>query len=286
MRNLIDFLKRHGHWLIFVALEVISMVLLFRHNSYQGSVWFSSANVVVGKVYEWKSGVTQYYMLREINDSLNSCNLFLQRQIYLMADEARREDNDTTRLRRLQATALDGYTIVRAKVVNNSVDKLDNLITIDKGRADGVEKDMGVANGFGVVGIVYMVSEHYSVVIPVLNSHSNISCMVLGRDYFGYLRWSGGRSDEAYLDDVPRHARFRKGDIVVTSGYSSVFPRGIVAGTIAQVYNSADGLSYRMKVKLSVDFGCLRDVVVLSDKDMTEKRALQSAALDSLTFNN
>lgn len=282
MRNLLDFLARHYHWFLFLLLETVSVILLFRYNSYQGSVWFSSANAVAGKVYAWSSAVEQYFSLTEVNEKLTQRNLYLERQLSAVAERQVSVRKDTTYLERLQMETMRGLVTIPAKVVSNSVNRLDNFITIDKGYADGVRKDMGVACGFGVVGIVYLVSEHYSVVIPVLNSHSNISCTIRGKGYFGYLHWTGGASDEAYVDDVPRHARFRIGDVVITSGYSSVFPRGVVVGTIKHVYNSDNGLSYRLRVKLSTDFGCLRDVCVISDFSMKERQQLLNAAVDSI----
>ena len=282
MRNLLDFLARHNHWFLFLLLEALSIVMLFRYNSYQGSVWFSSANAVAGKVYSWSSAVEQYFSLTEVNEKLTQRNLYLERQLAAVADRQIAVNKDTTYLQRLQMEAMRGLVTIPAKVVSNSVNKLDNFITIDKGYADGVRKDMGVACGFGVVGIVYLVSEHYSVVIPVLNSHSNISCTIRGKGYFGYLHWNGGAVDEAFVDDVPRHARFRLGDVIITSGYSSVFPRGVVVGTIMHVYNSDNGLSYKLQVKLSTDFGCLRDVCVINDTTMIERQQLLNAAVDSL----
>ena len=169
-------------------------------------------------------------------------------------------------------------------MVANSVDSYDNLITIDRGTADGVEADMGVASGTGLVGVVYLAGTHYSVVIPILNKQSRISCAIRGHDYFGYLTWSGGSPVEAYLEDVPRHAFFRKGDWVETSGYSSIFPPGISVGRITAIYNSTDGLSYRLKIHLSTDFACLRDVYVISDKGIREQRLLMEAAQDSLSL--
>ena len=173
-----------------------------------------------------------------------------------------------------------------ARVVSSSLDRLNNFITIDKGEADGVKKDMGVVCGTGIVGIVYLTSAHYSVVIPVLNSKSNISCSIRGRGYFGYLHWFGGVPDEAYLDDVPRHARFRIGDVIVTSGYSSVFPQGMLVGKVMRVYNSANGLSYRLRIKLTTDFGNLRDVCVITDAAVAERVKLLEAANDSLRLRN
>ena len=158
-------------------------------------------------------------------------------------------------------------------------------MTIDKGSADGIHKDMGVISGTGVVGIVYLVAEHYAIVIPVLNTKSNISCMIQNRGYFGYLRWKGGVSDLAYLEEVPRHAHFKLGDYVVTSGYSAVFPPGVRVGRILHVFNSADGLSYRVQLRLSTDFARLRDVCVIDDAAMKERLEIMCAAQDSIATN-
>lgn len=283
MRNLIDFLARHNHWFLFILLEVLSFVLLFHYNSYQGSVWFSSANAVSGKVFEWNASVTQYFSLVDVNKTLTERNIYLERQVEQLTEQLEKAGRDSTEIERMQTSVLKDCNTIPAKVVSCSLNKLNNFITIDKGYADGVQKDMGVVCGTGVVGIVYLVSEHYSVLIPVLSSVSNISCTIRSRGYFGYLHWKGGSPEEAYIDDIPRHARFKLGDVIVTSGYSSVFPPGIVVGKIKHVYNSANGLSYRLKITLSTDFGRLRDVCVINDKEMDRKLEILHAAEDSLS---
>ncbi len=282
MRNLLDFLSRHNHWFVFVLLEVLSFVLLFHYNSYQGSVWFSSANAVSGKVYEWNSAVTQYFGLTERNRQLTERNLYLERQVEQLSEHILKTTRDTTALERMQQNVMKGFETIPAKVVGSSLDKANNFITIDRGAADGVRKDMGVVCGTGIVGIVYLTSDHYSVVIPVLSQQSNISCSIKGRGYFGYLHWTGGSPEYAYIDDIPRHAHFKLGDYIITSGYSSVFPAGIVVGRIKHVYNSDNGMSYRLKVTLSTDFARLRDVCVINDREMDKKLELLRAAEDSL----
>ena len=286
MRNLLDFLARHNHWFVFVLLEVISAVLLFKYNSYQGSVWFSSANAVSGRVYEASAAVGQYFSLVTVNRQLTQRNVYLEREVARMAQEHAEATADSSYLQRLQNNQTNHYRSVPARVVSSSLNRLNNFITIDKGEADGVKKDMGVVCGTGIVGIVYLTSAHYSVVIPVLNSKSNISCSIRGRGYFGYLHWMGGVPDEAYLDDVPRHARFRIGDVIVTSGYSSVFPPGMLVGKVMRVYNSANGLSFRLRIKLTTDFGNLRDVCVITDAAVAERVKLLEAANDSLRLRN
>lgn len=281
MRNLIEFFTRHSHWLLFLLLEVVSLSLLFHFNSYQGSVWFTSANTVVGKVYEARSEVDSYFGLADINRQLTERNIYLEQQVNQLSSQLKAKNPTGDSLLRAALPA-DNYKLIPAKVIDNSISKPDNFITINKGSADGVKKDMGVACGTGVVGIVYIVSSHYSVVLPVLNTKSNISCAIQGRDYFGYLHWNGGPSNLAYVDDIPRHAHFKLYEKVVTSGYSSVFPPGILVGKILHVYNSVDGLSYRLQVQLSTDFARLRDVCVIDDASACERLQMMQAAEDSL----
>ena len=282
MHNLTEFLAKYKHWFLFVALEVLSMVLLFRFNDYQGSVWFTSANYVTGVAYEATSKVTSYLSMGALNEKLTKRNVELEQQVRELSSKLYDKTKDSIYLQKGQYHFLSKFRLIQAKVVSNSLDRPDNFITINKGTWDGVRKDMGVACGNGVVGIVYMAGIHYAVVISVLNSKSNISCSIQGRNYFGYLHWNGGASNMAYLDDVPRHAKFKLGDRIVTSGYSSVFPAGVLVGKIKHVYNSEDGLSYRLAVQLSTDFGNLRDVCVIDDASIREQRQVIKAAQDSI----
>ena len=285
MRNLLEFLAKYNHWFVFLILEVVSMVLLFQYNSYQGSAWFSSANAVTGKLYEWDANVETFFSLTKVNQELTQRNAYLEQEVQKLSDSLVSVTKDSSIYHRDQFALLRNYRLIPAKVVANSIDKPGNLMTIDKGSADGIRKDMGVISGTGVVGIVYLVAEHYAIVIPVLNTKLNISCMIQNRGYFGYLRWKGGVSDLAYLEEVPRHAHFKLGDYVVTSGYSAVFPPGVRVGRILHVFNSADGLSYRVQLRLSTDFARLRDVCVIDDTAMKERLEIMRAAQDSIATN-
>ena len=282
MKNLLAVLAKYHHWLLFVVLEIVSLVLLFRFNSYQGSVWFTTANAAAGKFYEGYSEVEAFFGLTKLNEQLTQRNLYLEKQVSQMAEQLTDLTRDSAYLHQNQLQLLSEYKLIPAKVVTNSLHKRNNLITLDKGRADGVHEDMGVACGNGVVGIVYMASEHYSIVIPVINTESNISVTIKDKGYFGHVTWNGGASDLAYVDDIPRHAKFRLGADIVTSGFSSIFPAGIKVGKILHVFNSADGLSYRIQIKLSTDFSRLRDVCIIDDSKMQERMQLMRAAKDSL----
>ena len=286
MKNLLEFLRKHFHWFLFGVLEIISAVLLFQYNSYQNSVWFSSANMVAGRVYEWSSAVEQFFSLTKVNEDLTLRNFYLERQVTQLRRLYSEATSEISVKERQELELLSQYKLIPAKVITNELHGQNNLITIDKGSADGVEEGMGVACGKGVVGVTYLTSAHHSVIIPVLNVQSSrISCAIRGHGYFGVLRWDGRDAGIAYVEDIPRHARFKRGEWVETNGYSSIFPPGVLVGQIKQVYNSRDGLSYRLQVRLSTDFGNLRDVVVISDKTIAERVRLLQAAKDSLKLN-
>lgn len=286
MRNLLEFLAKYNHWFLFLVLEVASLALLFQYNSYQGSVWFSTANAVNGRILAWDAEIESYFSLTKANEELTQRNLYLEQQVRALSGKITEITQDSGWTKRGQMALLKDYRLIPAKVVSSTLNRHDNLITIDKGYEDGVRKDMGVVCGNGVVGIVYLTSNHYSVVIPTLNTASNISCAIHGRGYFGYLRWTGGDTKTAYVDDIPRHAHFRLYENVETSGYSSVFPPGILVGRIQHVYNSADGVSYRLQIVLSTDFGTLRNVCVIDNTSLLERLDVLRAAQDSLKLKD
>ena len=171
----------------FHLLEVISFVLLFRFNNYQGSAFFTSSNQVVGMVYEATNKVTGYFHLKTINDDLVQKNVELELQVEHLRTALLEMTADSAEIERMKSDALLGYDIYRASVINNSLTHADNYITLNKGENDGIRREMGVISGSGVVGIVYQTSPNYSVVIPILNSKSSISCKIKRSDYFGFL---------------------------------------------------------------------------------------------------
>ena len=275
MRNLLDFFLKYNNWFLFILLEVISFALLFRFNNYQGSVFFTSSNYMAGAVYETANSVTGYFHLKSINDDLAQKNVELELQMERLLEKLTELTHDSSGIERMRKESLSGYDIFRAKVVNNTLTHADNYITLDKGEKDGIRSEMGVVDGNGVVGIVYMTSDHYSVVIPVLNSKSSISCKIKNSDYFGFLKWDGGASNYATVKDMPRHSLFSLGDTIVTSGHSAVFPSGIPVGTVEDISDSHDGLSYLLKVRLFTDFGKLNDVRVIAKKTQEEQLRLE-----------
>ena len=276
MRNLINFLLKYNYWFLFVILEVASFVLLFRFNNYQQSAYFTSANTVVGAVYEVSGGISSYFHLKSVNEDLLDRNMLLEEQINNLEKALKERQLDSIAVNSIRKMPQKDYQLFKARVIKNSLNLADNYITLDKGSSSGIHSEMGVVDGNGIVGIVYETSPSYSVVISVLNSKSNISCKIVGSDYFGYLKWEHGDSRYAYLKDLPRHAEFNLGDTVVTSGFSSVFPVGIMVGTVDDMSDSHDGLSYLLKIKLATDFGKLSDVRVIARNGQQEQKELEN----------
>lgn len=278
MRALIDLFVKGKHWFLFILLEAVSLISLFSYNGYQKSVYLTTANDVVGNAYSVISSVMSYIDLQTANQRLEADNQRLYRELEWMKSQLIEAGLDTIKPHGLPAR----YDIVSAQIVNSTVHKANNLITINKGEADGIKPEMGVVCSRGVVGVVYLTSKHYSIVMPLLNEHSKVSCRLRGTDYFGTLTWHRGSTLCSYATGVPRHAKVKVRDIVETNGYSDIFPSGLPIGLVADVGDSPDGMSYLLTVKMFADFATLREVSVITNYTQPERKELENTA-DSLS---
>jgi rod shape-determining protein MreC len=275
LRELFERISQNVHWVVFLLLEVLSGFMLFKFNHYQGSVWFTQANTVAGWVLEWEAKGLQYVNLGKENAYLARQNILLQNNLNVLRHELSELKKDTSKTQQYQTELLKDIEMIPAQVISNSVRQRDNLITINAGSNNGVEPEMGVVSGTGVVGIVCKVTPHYAIVLSVLNSKSSISCRLRGTEYFGYMKWNGGNPLQVSMDDVPRHANPRVGDIVETSGFSSLFPAGIFLGRVAQVHNSCDGLAYSLEIQMGTDIAHVQNVYVLKHNMKEELDSLR-----------
>lgn len=278
MRKLISFLINHSPIFVYAFYLVICFVLLFKFNPYQQSVFFSSANEMAGRFYIMTSGITGYFGLQEINRDLQKQNGNLEMELIRLRDEVSRLSGDSLLVRTSADSSLSRYDFQIAQVINNSVFKTHNYITLNKGRKDGIHSEMGVIDQNGIVGIINVVSDHYAVAISLLNPKLRLSCKVKGSNYFGSLVWDGKDPRFAVLEELPRHVNFVKGDTIVTSGYSSVFPEGLMVGTVDGFSKQRNDNFYALTVKLSTDFFRLNDVRILDDKGQKERRILEMEA--------
>jgi rod shape-determining protein MreC len=164
-----------------------------------------------------------------------------------------------------------------------------NYITLNKGRNDGIRVEMTVISAQGVVGIVKAVSDHFSVVMPLLNKWAQISCKIKVKTKtqidsigavkdIGSLKWDGVDYRYASMLQVPKHVNVHKGDTIVTSGYSDFFPEGVLVGTVDGFESGSDDNYYNIKVRLSVNFKTVTYVKVLDYKHRREQLKIERIA--------
>jgi rod shape-determining protein MreC len=280
MQKLIEFLLSRRHWLMFILCEVFSLVLVFQYNAYHRDVFVSSTNVMSGYVVSVTGYIRSYINLREENKVL----LDRAGELELEAIEMEQQLMDLRyELQAYEDLALPDsveqrFSYVSATVVNNSVNRAANYITINKGSKDGIKPDMGVVSTQGVVGIVSNVSEHFSVIISLLNPKSRLSCKPLNGEFYSSLYWDGRDPRYAHLSEVPNHATFQPGDTIVTSGYSATFPPGMTVGRVLDADRTGEHNFYSLKVELATDFRRLKHVRVISNDLQREWWELEQTA--------
>ena len=279
VNELLKFFLKYSSWFLFVFYIVLSGLLLFSANPFQHHVYLSSANVVSSGAYRLSNNVTSYFSLRDINEDLQRRNSDLELEIYRLNDIIRHHQEQAYADSMTVDPALSRYNFIIAHVINNSINHSHNYITIEKGSLDGVEPEMGVMDQNGIVGIVNVVGPHTARLISVLNPYLRLSCKVKGQEQVGSLVWDGKSPSEAVLEELPKHARFVKGDTIVTSGFSSVFPEGVPVGTVVGGSRDREDNFFTLRVKLFTDFSTLSTVRVISDKmkdELTEvERSLE-----------
>ncbi|WP_285821299.1 rod shape-determining protein MreC [Duncaniella freteri] len=275
MSELLKFLVRFSSWFLFFVYLIVGFVLLFSGNPFQHHVYLTSANRVASGLYSTTNSVSSYFFLKEINEDLQRRNSDLELEIYRLNDVIRNYREKAYADTMSVDSALSRYHFVIAHVINNSVNRAHNYITIQKGRLDGIEPEMGVMDQNGIVGIVNVVGDHTARLISVLNPYLRLSCKVKGHDQVGSLVWDGQDPGEALLEELPKHSEFTPGDTIVTSGYSSVFPEGVPVGTVLSSTRDIEDNFYTLRVKLFTDFSTLSTVRVIRDNMRDELSAVE-----------
>ncbi len=276
MSELLKFFIKYSSWFLFALYLVAGFALLFSRNPFQHHVWLSSANAAASAVYSAANGVNSYFSLKDINEDLQRRNSDLELEINRLNAVINRYRETIYADTMTTDSALTRYEFIIAHVINNSINHSHNYITIHKGRLDGVEPEMGVMDQNGIVGIVNVVGDHTARLISVLNPYLRLSCKVKGQAQVGSLVWDGRDPGEAILQELPKHARFNKGDTIITSGFSSVFPEGVPVGTIIAGERDHEDNFYTLRVKLFTDFSTLSTVRVIRDKMKDELSAVET----------
>jgi rod shape-determining protein MreC len=268
MKSLLRFLLRYHVLILFIILEVIAFSMITRNNSFHRAKILNLKHVFVGHYSQKYNNLSSYLSLIKENKELLAENHKLYNQL---PDQYFNPLNTSIK----DTAKYKQYNLIAARVTNNSVNKQFNFITLNRGRSAGIEPEMAVINDDGIVGVVKEVTENYSSVISVLNREFNPNAKFKKNGYFGPVEWPGIRYDEVYLKEIPLHVNVEVGDTIVTSEYSSIFPVGIMVGTVKEFEPEA-GLFLRITVQLSTDFKKLSNVWVIKDKRRQEKLELES----------
>lgn len=276
MRNLLDFIVRYSSWFVFVIYVIASCALLFDRNPFQHHVWLSSAGSVAAGVYDVSNNVTGYFSLRSINEDLQRRQADLQEEVASLREQLRAANELLAQDSLAAIDSLRQFRFIVATAISNSVTRPYNYITLDKGEADGLQPEMGVMDQNGIVGVVNVTGKHYARVISLLNPNFRLSCKLRGSEAFGSLVWDGKSPNEALLEELPKHTKFHRGDTIITSGYSAMFPEGIPVGTVLGSARGEDDNFFTLRIKLLTDFTALSTVKVISNRDIVEIREVET----------
>jgi rod shape-determining protein MreC len=270
MRNLFLFLWKYNFFIFFLLIETLCGYIIIQNNNFKRATFINSTNTIAAKTNTVVSAVTEYINLRTTNDALSRENAALKTLLpnVFYIDSAITHINKDTVLKQQ-------YEYLTAKVVNNSTNRRNNYLTLNKGSRQGVKPEMGVVCSDGIVGIVKDVSEHYSSVISFLHKDSKISARLKRTGYIGPMTWNGFDETHGTLNDIAKHVRVMKGDTVVTSSFSAIFPEGIMIGIVDDVNSNGGNNFQEIQVKLSTPFGRLSYVYVISNLFKEEQKALE-----------
>lgn len=277
MRNLFNFILRNSHWLVAILLIATSFYLIFAHNSYQQSVYLTSANRVTGWFYTTTNNISSFFLLKKNNELLLERNAELEKRYYGL--QSQMEKLATTDSLAVEAFAADSiatpkFDFIPAGVVNLSFSGVNNFITLNKGASHGIKRDMGVISQQGVVGVVANVSANFSVVIPIINPKFRMSAKLKNSENYGSVSWDGTNIRKAQLQDLPKHEIFHEGDTVLTS-FSRIFPKNTIIGFVSDIGKSRDDNFNTFNVQLATNFYTLQDVLVINDMFYEEQQTLE-----------
>lgn len=270
MERLFNFLYEYRAFFTFLLLEFLSAWLLIVNNQYQSTKYFNTSNSVVASINAAEEEVRSYFSLRDVNAVLSRENASLRNQL-----EQRNQMLYLFKLSQKDTTLGKQYDYVNAKVVNNSTKYYKNYLTIDRGFDAEIEPGMAVISQAGAVGKVKTVSDHYAVVISLLNIDEQVSCLIKRTGHFGTAQWEGTNTSLTSLKYIPRHVKPMIGDSIVTSEYNAIFPPGIFIGKIKEFNLRSEAPFYDIKVELGQDFGKLAFVEVIKNRLKSEKDSLE-----------
>ncbi|WMJ71695.1 rod shape-determining protein MreC [Cytophagaceae bacterium ABcell3] len=270
MHSLFQFFYRHRSFLFFLALETFCLWLIVKHNGYQGASFFNTSNYYAGQVLSARNNVAGYFKLTDVNRNMAYENAQLRELLIRYQQSEQNTSLDTVDFLRENQ-----FSFIPAKVINNSVARANNFITLNKGAKDGIKPDMGVIAAGGVVGRVKAVSNNFSTVVSLLNSGMKVASKIKGKNIDCTVEWDGADPAVANLLYVVRHHKISVGDTIVTSEYNAIYPAGVMIGTIEDFKLDQGRSDYDIRVRLSVDFTKLSYVYAIDNSLRQERDSLE-----------
>ena len=273
MQQILFFFQKFKYFLFFLFLEFIALSFTFNNLNFHKSKFVNSANSISGGIHTILANSSEYLELKKLNEQLSEentrlKNLFAHNKLFSTEDSI---VIDTTKY-------YQKYTYTQAKIIKNSYSKPFNFLTINGGKNQGIEKEMAVINSKGIIGITDQTQNLYTRVQSILNKNSRINARLKNSNYYGTLNWNGKDYRTVQLSDLPRQAPLKIGDTIETDGKSTIFPEGILIGTISKV-NTGNTVDNKVDIKLFNDMSNLRYIYVIKNLHKEEIQSLEN------TFN-
>lgn len=273
MRNFIQFLVKNSFIFLFLSLEIVAFFLIVKNNEYQSSKVFNSSNYLVGNLMASVKEVKDYLQLKEVNQNLAQQNAELlskDKRSFVKIFGNSVVINDTTYYQK--------YVYTTAKVINNSTNNRENYLTLDQGEINGIKPGMAVIGTNGVVGIVKNVSPHFSSIISLLHQKISISGKIKKSNYFGSVMWDSDQNNHrsALLKEIPNHVQLQKGDTIITSGFSTIFPEGVPIGIVKDFDLPKGSNFYEITIELTTDFKQVSHVYIVKSLTKEEQQSLEA----------
>ncbi|MBP5563427.1 MAG: rod shape-determining protein MreC [Bacteroidales bacterium] len=277
MNNLIEFFKKAFHIIVLAVLLILSIVMLGTSLSFNEHSLARGVQSIVGPIQKSGAGMIHRFRLGPENEELVKQNIELMRErenMYI-------EKDDTTLTEMSQPDSLHRerirmYDYTYAHVIFRTVDRAFNYMIVDKGAKDGICRDMAVLSPSGVAGVVTDVSSNFATVRPILHPESRISAVVTPANQNGTVIWEGDDPRVAYLEAIPQHSEINIGDSVFTNGYSNIFPKGLLIGTVKEVQVGNNASFLTIKVKLATKYTDIYTVYMVENLFKSELDTLKA----------
>ena len=276
MRNIFLFIRKFSNFLFFLVLQIIALYFLFTYNKFHEAAFMNVAGEFTGRINEKYNNVEYYFKLKQTNETLVKQNeqlLNLLRQNYEAADTAKKFFTDTLKVDSL--LTIQRFKYYDAKIVGSFVSTQNNYLTIHRGSNQGLRKDWGVISPNGIAGRIVSVGDNFSVVMSVLHKLFRVNSMLKKGGETGPVVWDGDNPLYLTLTNIPKSAKVAKGDSVVTSNISDIFPPGIMVGTVAEIVDDKSSNFFILKLKTATNFSNLQFVYVLEDLQRDEREKLE-----------